>query len=65
MKKLGGGSLLIAGIFLILFGLLIGSWIVEEILDFIGFVIIAIGVVMGIVGLFKMFTGGKGRSSEY
>ena len=65
MKKLGGGGLLVAGIFLILFGLLIGSWIVEEILDFIGFVIIAVGVIVGLVGLFKMFTGGKGRESEY
>jgi len=65
MNKLGGGGLLIAGIFLILFGLLIGSWIVEEILDIIGFVIIAVGVIVGIAGLVKMFTGGKGRESEY
>ena len=65
MKKLGGGSLLIAGIFLVVLGWLIQSEIVEWLLDVAGVIVIIVGVIVGLYGLVRMFTGGKGRESEY
>jgi hypothetical protein len=65
MNKVGGGGLVLAGLLLVVFGFLIGSTIVERVLDIIGFVIIAGGVIVGVIGLIKMFSGGGSRESEY
>ena len=64
MGKLGGGGLILVGIVLVLVGALLQSNLIEWLLDIIGLVIIIGGVVMGIVGLVKMFSGG-GDSSGY
>ena len=65
MKKAGGGALLIAGIFLVLIGALLQSGIVEFLLDIIGFIVIVSGVILGIVGLIKMFWGGESSASDF
>jgi|TARA_B100000745_G_scaffold272720_1_gene200758 uncharacterized membrane protein len=59
MNKVGGSGLLLAGIFLALFGLFIGSNFVEALLDFIKWIFVIIGVIMGVVGLLKVFSGDK------
>ena len=66
MKKLGGGSLLLAGIFLAFLGLLIKSDLLSGLLEVLGVIIIIAGAVIGIAGLVMMFTGGdKGTSSDF
>lgn len=65
MNKLGGGGLLVAGIFLVLLGALIQSDLVAWLINIIGIIIIVAGVIVGIVGLVKMFSGGNGGSSDF
>ena len=65
MNKLGGGSLLVAGVFLVLLGALIQSDILEWLLDVMGVLVIVAGVVVGVVGLIKMFSGGKSGASDF
>ncbi|HIO62883.1 MAG TPA: hypothetical protein EYN37_01420 [Dehalococcoidia bacterium] len=59
MNKVGGSGLLLAGIFLALFGLFIGSNFVEALLDFIKWIFVIIGVIMGVVGLLQVFSRDK------
>lgn len=59
MNKVGGSGLLMAGIFLALFGLFIGSNFVEGLLEFIKWIFVIIGVIMGVVGLLQVFSGDK------
>ena len=65
MNKIGGGGLVLAGILLVVLGYLIGSSLIEWLLDVIGFVVIAGGVIVGVYGLIKMFSGGGSGESEY
>ena len=65
MSKVGGGGLLIAGIFLVLLGALIQSAIVEWLLDIVGFIVIVGGVIVGIYGLVKMLSGRKSGASDF
>ena len=63
MSKIGGGGLLLAGIFLIFLGFMIRSDILEWLLDVFGFVVIVGGIGVGVIGLIQIFTGG-GRSNR-
>ncbi len=66
MNKVGGGGLLVAGIFLIILGLIVQSSIVEWLLDVIGIVIIVSGAALGIWGIVKMLSGGgTSGASDY
>ena len=65
MSKLGGGGALVVGIFLIIVGWLIQSAILEWLLDITGFILIVAGVILGVYGLVKMFSGDKGTSSDF
>jgi predicted tellurium resistance membrane protein TerC len=65
MSKIGGSGLLLAGIFLALFGLFIGSNFVEGLLDFIKWILVIIGVILGVVGLLQVFKGGSESSSQF
>ena len=65
MGKLGGGSFIVAGIFLVLLGALIQSDILTWLLDILGFVVIVAGVIVGLIGLIKLFSGKKGGSSDF
>jgi hypothetical protein len=61
MNKIGGGSFLIAGLVLVVLGLLLTS----EIIDFLGWVIVIAGVVVGVVGLIRILGGSKDGASDY
>ena len=65
MNKVGGGGLVLAGILIIVFGWLIQSSILEWLLEITGFVVIAGGVIVGVVGLIKMFSGDGSGQSEF
>ncbi len=64
MSKVGGGSFLLAGIFLIFLGILIRSDILEALLNLLGIIVIIGGAVIGVIGLIQVFTGGSKRSSS-
>ena len=53
--KGGGGSLILAGVMVAIIGWLL----TKEIIDFLGFVIIIGGAVVGVFGLVKVFSGGS------
>ena len=55
MGKLGGGGLIGIAIVMVLVGLILQL----EIIDFMGGVIMIAGVVIAVVGLVKVFTGGS------
>ena len=65
MSKIGGGGLLVAGIFLVVLGALIRSDILEWLLDLFGFVVIVAGIIVGIYGLVKMLSGRKSGASDF
>ena len=65
MNRLGGGGLFVAGIFLVLLGALIQSDILTWLLDILGFVVIVAGVIVGIIGLIKVFSGKKSGASDF
>jgi len=56
MGKIGGAGLLVIGIVVIIIGWLIRSNLLEWLLDIIGFVIIAGGIIAAVVGLFQMLS---------
>lgn len=65
MSKMGGGGLLVAGIFLVILGALIQSSIVEWLLDITGLIIIIGGAIVGVIGLVRMVSGGRSGASDY
>ena len=65
MNKVGGGGLVLAGILIIVLGWLIQSSILEWLLEITGFVVIAGGVIVGVVGLIKMLSGDGSGQSEF
>ena len=62
MSKARGGTLFLAGAFLVFLGFLIKSDLLEGLLEILGVVSIIVGAVVGIVGLIQMFTGGEEKS---
>ena len=65
MRKAGGGGLILVGIVLVIMGAVLRWDLIDWLIDATGFVLIVVGIVIGIVGLFQMLTGGRGRSSDY
>ena len=65
MKKVGGGGLVVAGLFMIFLGWVIQSNILEWLLNILGFVVIVGGVIAGVVGLIMMLSGRKSPSSDF
>ena len=61
MNKLGGGTVVLAGLFLVILGLLMTS----DIIDFLGWLIVIAGVVVAVIGLIRVFSGGKSGASDY
>ena len=57
MKKVGGGGLLLTGVFLVVLGFLIMSDIVEWLLNVLGVIVIISGAIVGIIGLIQVFSG--------
>ena len=68
MKKASGGSLLIAGIFLVILGAITQALLanlVEFLVRVLGYVMMAGGIFVGVFGLIKMFSGGKSSASDF
>ena len=65
MNKIGGGGVLVAGVFLIFLGLLIQSDFLSWLLDILGLVVIVAGAVLSVYGLIKMFSGSESGASDY
>ena len=58
MNKFGGGGLIVAGVVLLLLGLVLRLNLIDWLIDFTGIILIVIGIVLAIVGLIQIFTGG-------
>jgi type IV secretory pathway VirB2 component (pilin) len=54
LAKLNGGAMLLAGLVMVVLGALLQSGLMKFLLDIIGFVVIAAGVIFGISGLVKI-----------
>jgi protein-S-isoprenylcysteine O-methyltransferase Ste14 len=63
MSKLEGGGLIIAAIVLVILGVVLRWDLIDWLIDATGFLLIVVGVILGIVGLIQMFTGGRRKSS--
>ncbi len=59
MNKVGGGGLFIAGLALVILGALLFLPIIDWLINILAFVLIIIGVVLGVIGLIQIFTGGN------
>ena len=64
MGKVGGAGLVLAGIILAIFGWFLQSGLLEWLLEKLGWSIVVIGAVLGVVGLIKLFSGG-GSSDDF
>ena len=64
MSRVQGGGLVMIGGILLFTGVLLRWDLVDWIIDTVGFLLIIVGAVIGIVGLIKMVSGG-GQSSSY
>ena len=64
MSKISGFGLLVVGVFLVILGWLVQSSIFEWLLDIAGVLIIIGGVVVGVIGIVKMFSG-RGGSDDF
>lgn len=66
MKKAQGGGLFLAGMVLFIMGLVLRWDLIDWLIDATGLILIIIGVIMGIIGLIQIFSGGGGQgSSDY
>ena len=62
MSKLQGSGLIMAGSVFIIVGVILRWGLIDWLIAATGFVLIMIGVVMGVIGLIKMFSGGGKKS---
>lgn len=62
MRSAQGGSLVLAAILLVIVGAVLRWELVDWIIDAAGFLLIVVGVILGVVGLIQMFAGGGKRS---
>ena len=63
--RLNGGSLIIVAGLLLLTGLVLRWELVDWLMDAVGFMFIAGGVMVGIAGLLSLLSGRKHSSSAY
>ena len=66
MRRLGSSGLILAAIILIILGLIVQSnaitWLVAFILNVLGFGLIIVGIIAGVMGIMGMF---KNRESSF
>lgn len=66
MRRLGSSSMILAAIILIILGIIVQSnaitWLVALILNVLGFGLIVVGIIVGVMGLMGMF---KNRESSF
>ena len=60
-KSSGGGSLLIAGIVVIVIGIILLTPLIDWLITFIGWAMIVGGVILGGVGIVQMLSGRGNR----
>ena len=60
-KSSGGGSLLIAGIVVIIIGIILLTPLIDWLITFIGWAMIVGGVILGGVGIVQMLSGRGNR----
>lgn len=65
MNRIGGSSLIILAIIMVVLGalLIIGIDLLKGLITFTGYSLIAVGIVVGIVGLVQMLSRNKGSSN--
>ena len=68
MNKFGGGGLILTAIILVILGALLQGFIadvVETIVAILGWILIGAGVILGVLGVVKLFSGNKSGASDY
>jgi uncharacterized membrane protein YqaE (UPF0057 family) len=57
LNKLGGGGLIVTAIFLVLLGAILRSGLIAWLINIIGLLLIALGVILGIIGVIYLVSG--------
>ena len=65
MRRLEGSGLLMAGVLLLIVGIVLRWDLIDWLIDASGLILIVIGVILGIIGLIQTFSGGGQKSSEF
>lgn len=63
MNKLEGSGLILAAIVLVILGVVLRWDLIDWLIDATGLLLIVVGVILGIVGLIQMLSGGRRKSS--
>ena len=63
MEKFGAAGLIIFAAALFATGLVLRLDLIDWLIDAIGFVFLAAGVITGVVGVFRLVLGGRGRQT--
>ena len=59
MNKLGGSTLIVTAIFLVLVGAILRSGLIDWLIEIIGLSLIVLGVILGIIGLISVVKGSR------
>ncbi len=69
MSRLGNGSMILAGIVLLVFGIIVASnaiaWLVTLILNVVGWGMALLGIIFLVYGLVKSIKGSGSSQSDY
>ncbi len=65
MGKLGGSGLLVAGIVVAFLGFVLTWDLIDWLIQFTGYIMIILGIILAIVGGIQMVSGKGGGSSGY
>ena len=57
LNKLGGTGLIITAISLVIIGAILRSGVIAWLIDFIGLLLIVLGVILGVIGAINFFSG--------
>ncbi|HAL49764.1 MAG: hypothetical protein FI707_01290 [SAR202 cluster bacterium] len=64
MEKFGAAGLILFAAFLLATGLVLRWDLIDWLIDAVGFLFIAAGLITGAVGLIRLFTGGRKGGAE-
>ena len=67
MRKLGGSSMIVMAAFLIVVGIIIQSDIAQRLLNIFGWLVVVVGIIVLVMGIFQWLAGGRGnrKNSSY
>ena len=63
MEKIGSGGIILVAVILFATGMVLRWELVDWLIDAVGFLFIAGGLITGVVGLLKLLIGGRGREA--